>query len=314
MPKQKKGIFSFLLFLAKWFLLFGLGLAFLPITIAIILGYLIIKKVDNKKWRAALLIILTIPSLLVGAGWIYGMGHINSGITSSPTPSPTAQPTSIVEATTTFQPFPTSPANEEGAKVTRVIDGDTIELENGKRLRYIGIDTPEISGTNPDCYAREAYERNKELVEGKEVKLEKDVSETDKYGRLLRYVYVGDTMINEKLVKEGFASVYTYPPDVKYQDRFIQVQEEARNNNVGLWSSCKSTPTSIPTTKSVATPKPTQSITSTGGNYSCDCSKTCSEISSCAEAQYLLNTCGCSQRDGDDDGIACDGAPLRCQQ
>ncbi len=100
------------------------------------------------------------------------------------------------------------------AKVIRVIDGDTIKIEGDKVIRYIGIDTPEtVHPSKPvQCYGKEASDKNKELVEGKEVKLEKDVSETDKYGRLLRYIWLGDMLVNEYLVREGYAQSSTYPP------------------------------------------------------------------------------------------------------
>ena len=89
------------------------------------------------------------------------------------------------------------------AKIVRVIDGDTIKLETGEVVRYIGIDTPEtVHPSKPvQCYGKEASDKNREFVEGKEVKLEKDISETDKYNRLLRYVWLGDTLVNEYLVK-----------------------------------------------------------------------------------------------------------------
>ena len=89
-----------------------------------------------------------------------------------------------------------------------------------------------------ECYGREASEANKKLVEGKFIRLEKDVSEVDRYGRLLRYVYVNDLFVNDYLVRQGFAHAVTYPPDVKYQDLFRQAETEARENNRGLWSGC----------------------------------------------------------------------------
>lgn len=128
------------------------------------------------------------------------------------------------------------------AIVKRVIDGDTIELDNGKKLRYIGIDTPERIPSS--CFAAEAAGKNEELVLGKEVRLEKDVSETDRYGRLLRYVYVRNSVsgeevfVNENLVREGYATAVTYPPDVKYTDLFRQADKEARENKRGLWDKC----------------------------------------------------------------------------
>jgi micrococcal nuclease len=115
--------------------------------------------------------------------------------------------------------------------VTRVIDGDTVELESGERVRYIGIDTSEVG----DCYSQEATLINEKLVLNKQVKLEKDVSETDRYNRLLRYVYVDDIFVNEYLVKEGFAHASSYPPDVKFQDQLRKFESEARDQEKGFW-------------------------------------------------------------------------------
>lgn len=125
-------------------------------------------------------------------------------------------------------------------KVTKVIDGDTLELEGGQKVRYIGIDTPETKhpAKGVQCFGKEAAAKNKELIEGKEAIIEKDVSETDRYGRLLRYVYIGNLFINDYLVREGYALASTYPPDVKYQDQFREAEKEARENNRGLWKSC----------------------------------------------------------------------------
>ena len=129
----------------------------------------------------------------------------------------------------------------EEAIVTKVIDGDTIEINGSQKVRYIGINTPEISFTDgeADCYGEEARRANEELVGGKKVWLEKDVSETDKYGRLLRYVWSGELMINEYLVSQGFANIATYPPDVKHQDRLLKAQKEAVLNKRGLWKACQ---------------------------------------------------------------------------
>ena len=129
--------------------------------------------------------------------------------------------------------------------VSRVIDGDTIELNTGEKLRYIGIDTPEINfGKDPECFAIQAKEFNKKLVENKVVKVEKDISDKDKYGRLLRYVYFNNEstssaiFINEYLVRQGYAIVSTYPPDVKYIEDLLLAQKDARENNRGLWKDC----------------------------------------------------------------------------
>lgn len=133
--------------------------------------------------------------------------------------------------------------NQDLVLVTKVIDGDTIEIEGSQKVRYIGIDTPEtVHPSKPvQCFGKEASNKNKELVQGKKVRLEKDVSETDKYGRLLRYVYLEDgTFINQVLVEEGYARISTYPPDVKYQEDFQNAEQQAREENLGLWAGCSS--------------------------------------------------------------------------
>jgi len=148
----------------------------------------------------------------------------------------------LVTAYTNTPPKPSpSPESQPSTYlVSRVVDGDTIKLATGETIRYIGIDTPETvhpkKGT--ECYGKEASEYNKQLVENKQVTLEKDVSETDQFNRLLRYVFVNGEMINEKLIRDGYALIATYPPDVKYQALFLSAQQEARENNRGLWANC----------------------------------------------------------------------------
>lgn len=124
----------------------------------------------------------------------------------------------------------------ESALVTRVVDGDTIVIEGGDRVRYIGIDAPEM----PDEYlSLEATEENARLVEGKVVRLEKDVRDRDDYGRLLRYVWVDGTMVNAELVRLGYAWSRSYPPDTGYQDRLDRMEDEARENGLGVWASSR---------------------------------------------------------------------------
>ena len=126
-------------------------------------------------------------------------------------------------------------APPETAKVTQVIDGDTITVEGGYRVRYIGIDTPEVHPI-PEAYGAEAWLVNRQLVEGKEVRLERDVSETDKYGRLLRYIYVGDVFVNAELVRLGLAEAKAHPPDIKYQDYLKEMEAEAKKAGRGMWA------------------------------------------------------------------------------
>lgn len=132
----------------------------------------------------------------------------------------------------------------QAAQVISVVDGDTIHvLIAGERytVRYIGMDTPEtVDPRRPvGCFGAEASAENKRLVEGKTVGLEKDVSETDRFGRLLRYVYISDVMVNEALVRNGYAAATSYPPDVKYQERFLAAEREARDAGRGLWGACR---------------------------------------------------------------------------
>jgi len=131
-----------------------------------------------------------------------------------------------------------SRVNENAVHVTRVIDGDTIEIEGGYHVRYIGIDAPEIAhqGEPAEYFGKEAAEKNRGLVLGKRVRLEKDVEDKDKYGRLLRYVWTDNTMVNAELVKLGYAYSYAYPPNIKYQTYFLRMEKEAREHERGLWS------------------------------------------------------------------------------
>ncbi len=131
--------------------------------------------------------------------------------------------------------------NLQSAQVVAVIDGDTIDvLLNGRkyRVRYTLINTPETehSPKGAEPFGAEATAANRALVDGKTVQLEKDVSETDPYGRLLRYVYVDGRMVNEELLRRGLAHVATFPPDVKYVERFLAVQKEAQAAGRGIWA------------------------------------------------------------------------------
>ena len=123
----------------------------------------------------------------------------------------------------------------ETATVIEVIDGDTITINTGHTVRYIGIDTPELHPV-PEAYGMQAWQANREMVAGKTVRLEKDTSETDKYGRSLRYVYVNDTLVNAELVKLGLAEAKSYPPDTKYQDLLERLESEARQAGRGIWA------------------------------------------------------------------------------
>ncbi|MFC1699620.1 thermonuclease family protein [Candidatus Omnitrophota bacterium] len=135
--------------------------------------------------------------------------------------------------------------------VTQVVDGDTLKLANAQMVRLIGIDTPEMyeseklyrdaRRTGQDIGAimaggRESYQFTKQLVEHKKVSLEFDIEQTDKYGRLLAYVYLIDgTFINAEIIKQGYAKLMSIPPNTKYADFFYELYQQARANKRGLW-------------------------------------------------------------------------------
>lgn len=123
------------------------------------------------------------------------------------------------------------PPEMEQVLVVRVIDGDTIELQDGRRVRYLGIDTPELG----EDYATEATTRNKELVENKEVELQSGKRDKDEYGRLLRYVYVNGVFVNAELVAQGYATAYIFDPDERYSQVLVQLEQYAKMRERGLW-------------------------------------------------------------------------------
>jgi micrococcal nuclease len=147
-------------------------------------------------------------------------------------------------------PFGTA-HNYDDILVARVVDGDTLKLENGERVRLIGIDTPEMHESSKllrdskrtgadvrtiQALGKRSYEFVRPLLENQRVRLEFDVEKRDKYGRLLAYVFLKNgTFVNAEIVKQGYASLMTYPPNVKYVDLFKQLYVEARESKKGLW-------------------------------------------------------------------------------
>lgn len=137
---------------------------------------------------------------------------------------------------------PSTKTVKRDTKVVRVIDGDTIVLSDRRTIRYIGIDTPEQGQPFHDA----ARNFNRKLVQSRTVELEFDVERYDQYGRLLAYVFVRDrsgrrVFVNAELIRNGLARTYTKPPNVKYADLFVRLQEEARAQKRGLWSVYKPT-------------------------------------------------------------------------
>lgn len=244
---------------------------------------------------------MALGGLLIGIGFVSGLKFRSQTITFSTT-SPFASASST--------------SSLEFLKVTRVVDGDTIDVEGGKRIRLIGIDTPEINRTGATaCFGIEAKDYAEKLLNGQMVKLEKDVSEVDRYNRLLRYVYLGDIMINDKLVRDGYARVYTYPPDVKYNDKFLESERFARENSLGLWTKCSDT-TLIHI--NIVSPSPQSSSSSVNQFSSINCSSNsynCSSFKTQSEAQNVFDYCmkqvgyDVHKLDRDGDGKVCETLP-----
>jgi len=258
-------------------------------------------------------------------------------------------PTAVVGAAAIAAPA--APIAREPATVVRVIDGDTIvaQFADGRSdtVRYIGVDTPETVDprTGVECFGQAASAKNAELVAGRAIELEKDISERDKYDRLLRYVWVtGDDgnlrHANQELVQWGFAVASSYPPDVRYQDQFGGLQRAAQAQQLGLWGACASAhaalPTAIPPTQTprpvivppTATPRPavptptprplaptatSQPVAPEGGfdprrYIGQGDSYNCADFASQAQAQSVLRADprDPNRLDADKDGIACE--------
>lgn len=153
-----------------------------------------------------------------------------SGIGSSPPEVPPSPPAPT--ATAPAHGGPSQPGDLQSATVAKVVDGDTIELSDGRRVRYIGINTPERG----QPYYQEATEANRQLVEGRDVQIEFDVETFDQYGRTLAYIWVDGVMANWEIINRGFANAFTVPPNVRYEAEFRAAERAAREAGRGLWA------------------------------------------------------------------------------
>jgi micrococcal nuclease len=199
-----------------------------------------------------LISILAIVLLL--AGLLSGCSETKDN-QNNPQGNSATQSSTVQTGKTVQQPEQQKEQKYEKAVVTKIVDGDTfyVRLEGGQeiKVRPIGVNCPELShpnlGIKEQPYGKEAKEFTESQLLGKTVYLEKDVSNTDKYGRLLRYVWleipqtntedeIKAKMFNAVLLEKGYAQVMTVPPDVKYADLFVNLQREARENKAGLWS------------------------------------------------------------------------------
>lgn len=223
---------------------------------------------------------------------------------------PTTQIVEIVEeevqevSETPFEILAETP-EQEFAKVTFIIDGDTVELESGERVRLIGIDSPE---RNEDYYY-ESRQKLLELVFDKTVRMEKDVTDKDKYDRLLRYIYIGDTFINMEMVKSGYAVSYPFYPDNMYKDEFSSAQKEAVLAKRGMWE-----PEEEIHEKSLEEIFE-QTTAPKSPSYICSYNAyNCGDFLTHREAQNTYDLCGgvsndVHKLDRDADGVACESLP-----
>lgn len=240
-----------------------------------------------------------------------------------PTNVPTSTNTFVPIVTETATPLPTATSGQtapgtacipnnppQTGKVVDIIDGDTIKVlmdQDGRvyTIRYIGMDTPENTG-QIEYFGAEASAKNAQLVYGKTATLIKDVSETDKYGRLLRYVVVDNLFINYELVAQGYANTASFPPDIACIPTFQEAEQKASTSKLGLWNA-------------PPTLAPLPTLAPSGGNAVCTCSGPdldCKDFSSHASAQACYNYCNSQgfgdvfRLDGNDnDGLACESLP-----
>jgi len=258
----------------------------------------------------------TFIGIIIGALIIGGFIYLSNSPSKSPSQNNQSNPDSVpsipsqnnqqqTEQLQSQQSNLTNPAiiqtqrpQEAVYKIVYVVDGDTVEIASGERVRLIGIDSPERG----QPYYSEARNKLMELVLNKEVRLEKDITDRDRYGRLLRYIYVGDLFINLEMARLGYANSYTYPPDVKYQNQILSAQQGARNAQVGLWA-LQPEPTPPPSSS-----QPSQNIICSYNTYNC------SDFVTHAEAQSVYEQCGgvnndVHRLDQDKDGLACESLP-----
>jgi micrococcal nuclease len=238
-------------------------------------------------------------------------------------PSPFATDTGIALPTSTEVVIPVTGADcipdnpPQTGVVVDVVDGDTIKVlldEDGQTysVRYIGMDTPENTG-QVEYFGPEATAKNAELVYGKSVTLIKDVSETDQYGRLLRYIIADGVFVNYELVAQGYANTASFPPDVACIPTFQAVEQRASTLKLGLWGA--------PPTQVILLPLPTAPSGGSGGssgNAPCDCSGPdldCPDFGYHTAAQACYNYCVSQgygdvfRLDRDIDGSACEDLP-----
>jgi endonuclease YncB( thermonuclease family) len=197
---------------------------------------------------------------------------------------------------------PLSPQTVVAQVVERVIDGDTLVVQTVGTVRLIGVDTPETVHPRRavEPFGPEATRFTRTLAEGRTVRLEYEGERHDRYGRTLGYVYLDDgTFLNAEIVKRGYGRAYMRY-SFKFRGRFRAYERQARMSKRGLWRQAAVEDPAARAAPAVESSKPSVE------RLTCGAARACVEISSCAEAEFYLRSCGVKHLDGDADGIPCE--------
>lgn len=307
------------------------ALALLPFVIGVGLGYFAYKKIPNAKLRLTSIGAIAIMTLFIGNAWVSAISS-SGKLQTEPSQKLSEEKTeeaAVLSETTTASPSSASQANRskgKEAQIIKVVDGDTVTVSidgMNETVRIIGINTPEtVDPRKPiECFGQKASDKAKEVLTGKTVQLEPDITqgELDKYNRLLRYIWFenGAVDFGAMMIQEGYAYEYTYGTPYAYQAKYKEFQKEAEQNKRGLWED-NACPNQTNTSESSTAPqnKSTNSNTpQSAAIYSNSGDKDCPDFKTHAEAQAYFNSKGGSPSnnvdnlDADHDGIACETLP-----
>ncbi len=262
--------------------------------------------VDASQWQKDLFVKIRNTDIEVP-----GTQYLSSGTPSSPYkffPNRLATRSEIFDFGSRLLGWVT-PSNQvpTSTKTITVVDWDTIHYGDLK-IRMIGLDAPESNTSRygyVECFGPEASAHLKTLLQNAtDVTIEKDATqgETDKYGRTLAYIFYNGVNINTKMILDGYAFEYTYDNAYRYQSDNKNAEQVAKNAGIGLWS----TSTCSGDRKKGTTAGTTTVTPTSNASYTCGTKTYCSEMTTCEEAKYYLNSCGLSRLDGDKDGTPCE--------
>src|SRR3990170_1984097 len=181
---------------------------------------------SKKNFRRKKVLILLLIFMGISGLYFVLNNRYKAGQNTQTNPLNSVTPTSLI--TQSILPSnETSVTLREKVTVEKVVDGDTIELIDGRRVRLLGIDTPELHKESiSDCFATNAAEINRQLVEGQTIEMEADVTDKDNYNRLLRYIWVDDVFVNDFLLRQGFAKLFIIPPDYRFKVQFNEAETD----------------------------------------------------------------------------------------